>query len=326
VCSESNSAWPGPARVAQHVDLVKVNRDGAANVDHLGAGQASCFGTEDHHVEVSSTSGQGVAKPDVLVGKCLGICANFSGVFLPLWGHRCFELCGESCDVVVVGTALQHREEGIVDPLVQAFLSPADDHTCSGAVERLVSRGGDHICVFEGVSDLTSSEQTGKMCNVNKKESTYIIANLTESLIIDVSRITGVACHNQLGFALLGPVREVVVIHQVRIWVQTVIDSFPELGHCQILLIICLKAVRSVTALSWRKAHYASAWGYESCVGNKVGRTTRHGLHVYMPLVRVQLEALESSLDAKVFDLVDELVATVAPNTWEAVGVLVDET
>lgn len=69
-------------------------------------------------MKVSATCGQGVAKLDVLVGQCLGICANFSGIFFPLWGRRCSELSGESCDVVIVGTTLQHWEEGIVNTLV----------------------------------------------------------------------------------------------------------------------------------------------------------------------------------------------------------------
>jgi len=44
-----------------------------------------------------------------------------------------------------------------------------------------------------------------------------------------------------------------------------------------------------------------------------------------VPFFRVELEALKSSLDAKVFDLVDELIATVRPSSWEAVRILVDQ-
>lgn len=84
-----------------------------------------------------------------------------------------------------------------------------------------------------------------------------------------------------------------------------------------------LVAVRQVTTVRKVKTHQTAVNGHDGLVDLQVGRRSRKALDVDTPLVRVEVESLESTLLAKKLDLVNVLVATVVTGTRETLGVLV---
>lgn len=61
------------------------------------------------------------------------------------------------------------------------------------------------------------------------------------------------------------------------------------------------------------EAHDAVVRVEQGRVGGEVGRRARVGLHVDAPLGRVQVEGVQSALDAQPLVLVDHFIATVVP-------------
>lgn len=78
-----------------------------------------------------------------------------------------------------------------------------------------------------------------------------------------------------------------------------------------------------VTTVREVKTHQTAVNGHDGLVDLQVGRRSRKALDVDTPLVRIEVEGLESTLLAKKLDLVNVLVATIVTGARKTLGVLV---
>lgn len=72
-------------------------------------------------------------------------------------------------------------------------------HARSRATQRLVGSRGDNIGKFERTADHSARNQTAEMSHVNEQYSINTITNLTESLVVQVTRICTVTCDDDFG-------------------------------------------------------------------------------------------------------------------------------
>ena len=94
-------------------------------------------------------------------------------------------------------------------------------------------------------------------------------------------------------------------------------------GSFHLLLLGGLVAVAQMATVGEVQSHESSMRRHEGLVDLQVGGTATQGLNVDTPLLRVDVEGLESSLLAEQLNLVDVLVAAVVPGAGVALGVLV---
>jgi hypothetical protein len=78
-----------------------------------------------------------------------------------------------------------------------------------------------------------------------------------------------------------------------------------------------------MTTMGKVKTHETTMRRHDSLVNLQVGRAARQALDIDTPLIRVEMESLESSLLAEQLDPVNVLVATVVTGTGVTLGVLV---
>ena len=62
-------------------------------------------------------------------------------------------------------------------------------HARSRATQRLVGSGGDNIGKFKRTGDHPARNQPAEMGHVDKQDGINAVANLTESLVVQVTRI-----------------------------------------------------------------------------------------------------------------------------------------
>ena len=79
---------------------------------------------------------------------------------------------GEGGDLVVVGSALQRREDGLVDGLLEALA--VEDHAGARAAEALVRGGRHHVRVLEGVVDLPGGHEARDVCHVAQQQRAHL--------------------------------------------------------------------------------------------------------------------------------------------------------
>lgn len=103
---------------------------------------------------------------------------------------------------MVVGAAVQHRENGSVDFLGKfAFLAEYDSR--ARPAERLVGRGCYHVGVLKGVVGLLCSDQTGNVGHVCHQVRTNVVADFSEPFVVEVTWIRRKPCDDDLGLELL---------------------------------------------------------------------------------------------------------------------------
>lgn len=95
------------------------------------------------------------------------------------------------------------------------------------------------------------------------------------------------------------------------------------MGAVHSLSLGSLVTVAQMATVGKVKTHQSAVRRHDSLVDLEVGRAARKALDVDTPLLRVEVEGLESTLLAKKLDLVDVLVATIVTSTGITLGVLV---
>ena len=107
---------------------------------------------------ISSISDKSVASLHELISQGLGILDCVLRVREVLWGDHIIESSCHSSNSVVVRSALESREDRVVNGL--AMLRLADDEASSWPSQLLVSSRSHNICIFEWIGQDSSSHET----------------------------------------------------------------------------------------------------------------------------------------------------------------------
>ena len=95
------------------------------------------------------------------------------------------------------------------------------------------------------------------------------------------------------------------------------------LGTLNVLLLWRLVSVAQVATVWQVQSHQSLVRPHDGLVDLQVGRATTQALHVDTPLLRVQLEGLQSTLLAQQLNRINVLVSTVVTSAGVSLGVFV---
>mmetsp|Transcript_123991 Transcript_123991/g.332958 ORF Transcript_123991/g.332958 Transcript_123991/m.332958 type:complete len:366 (-) Transcript_123991:23-1120(-) len=281
-----------------------------------------------HQVVVCAVARELVALFLERLGQRLRVGHHGLGVLLELWGVHLQQLRRECADLVVVGSPLQAREDGHVDALLDVgdgVRVLEENHACARASERLVGGGGHHVTVLEGRWVLSSGHEARDVRDVCHQERSDLVGDLAELGEIDYARVGRSPAQNHGGSEDKCRLAELVEINQASLVVHLVWQRL-EVDRCRRdLLFRSVVAVGQMATAGKIQAHDARVRRQQCRVDGEVSRAAGVGLHVDAPLLRVQVERLESAVLAQVLDLVDDLVASVVARPRLALGVLVGE-
>jgi len=104
---------------------------------------------------------------------------------------------------------------------------------------------------------------------------------------------------------------------------MTLVVSANSAWRYSILLGWSLVTVRQVTTVRKVKTHESVVWAHDGLVDLEVCRRATQALDVNTPLLRVEVEGLESALLAKKLDLVNVFITTIVSCSWVTLRVLV---
>ena len=160
---------------------------------------------------------------DQTVSQRLAVLDDLLGIRLELGLHRFLEANCFRRDDVHQGTALHAGEQCLVDRLSIFLL--AEDHTAAGTAQGLMGRGGDKIGVRYGVLMLTACYQTRDVRHIDHQQRADLIADLTESLEINRTGISGSAADDHLRLTFLGDLEYLIIVDAVGHGINTVADK-----------------------------------------------------------------------------------------------------
>mmetsp|Transcript_21342 Transcript_21342/g.53786 ORF Transcript_21342/g.53786 Transcript_21342/m.53786 type:complete len:436 (+) Transcript_21342:112-1419(+) len=323
------------AHVAGHRVLVGGDVRQLQHLLHARAVHALGAQVDEAQVVVGAAGHQRVAALLHAHRQRLRVLHHLHLVLLKLGGRGLLERAREAGDGVVVGAALQAREDGEVDLvldvvhdgvalLVGALLALAvEDHRAAGAAQRLVRGGGHHVGVVEGRGNQARSHQARDVGHVRQQPGVELVRDGAHAGVVVVARVGRGAGHQHLGAEQLGCLLDLVVVNQPGGLVQPVWHGLEVDGHGGDLLGVRLVAVAEVAAVRQVQRHDAVVRLQQRGVHLEVGGGSRHRLHVDAPLLGVQVERLQRALLAQDLGLVDELVAAVVTRARVALAVLV---
>mmetsp|Transcript_19454 Transcript_19454/g.34683 ORF Transcript_19454/g.34683 Transcript_19454/m.34683 type:complete len:299 (-) Transcript_19454:608-1504(-) len=221
------------------------------------------LGSEVHKAEVVVSSARHQRIAALLHSLCqsLRVLQHLHLVLLELGGGRLLQRASEAGDGVVVGAALQAREDGEVDLvldvvhygvtlLVGALLPLAvEDHCAAGPAQGLVSGGCDHIRVLKGGGDKPSGHQARDVSHVGQQPSLVLVSDGAHAGVVIVARVGGRASDDELGAEQLGRLLDLVVVDEAGGLVQPVGHGLEVDGHRRDLLGVGLVPVAEVAAV-----------------------------------------------------------------------------
>lgn len=213
--------------VAGDVDLLQ-------NSLKTGTVQSLVTEVKQNHVTVSAVSNELVAQFLELKLSRLGVFDNQFLVLLELRGGGLLQGNSKSSDGVVVGTTLVTREDREVDrtlKVIQDFLAilvsaahalAEEDHSTTGATERLVGGGGDDISVLKRRGDDTGSDQARDVGHVDNEVSADLVSDLAHTGVVNQTAVSRSTRNNALGAVDLSVVLEHVVVNNSSLEVDAV--------------------------------------------------------------------------------------------------------
>lgn len=186
---------------------------------------------------------------------------------------------------VVVGSTLTSREDGLVDTLFQIRLLvlSEEDQTGSRTSQGLVSGGRDDITILEGRVLLASGDQTRDMGHVAQQVRTVAVGDLSQSLVVPVSRVSGSTTDDQSGLVKTGVGGQLLVVDQTGSRGDSVREGLEVDGRSGNLLLGGVVTVGQVTAVGQAQTHDSVLGVDERGEGGKVGGGSRVGLDVDTP-------------------------------------------
>ena len=178
------------------VHCVAVQRDGAllAHLLHLATAQAVGAQVPKDEVVVRAVARELVALGHQGLGQGIRIGLDLLGVFLELRSGDLQQLRSQAADLVVVGSTLQSREDGHVNPVldVRHLLAVLEeDHACPGAPKGLVCGCGHDVAEGEGRRMLTGGHQARDVGDIRHEEGANLVSDLPELREVHHSRVRG---------------------------------------------------------------------------------------------------------------------------------------
>mmetsp|Transcript_22108 Transcript_22108/g.63389 ORF Transcript_22108/g.63389 Transcript_22108/m.63389 type:complete len:484 (+) Transcript_22108:1945-3396(+) len=330
--ADADAAGGDGRSVAGDAVLVKGDGNSVAGLLELGSGNALGLEVPQDEVVLGTSGGDLHAHGGELVGEGTGILADLLGVDLELGSHDFLELGGDAGNLVLVGSALEGGEYGLVDlGLEAAVVLAEEDHAGPGAAEGLVGGGSNDVAVLEGAGLLAGGDEAGDVGHVHEEEGAVGVGNLTELLVVPVAGVGGSAADDHGGLEEGGVLLELLVVDDARLGMDAVgerleVDRGGRDGLAGSLLLgVGVEAVSQVAARGQVEAHDTIMGPKQSRVDGEVGRRAGVRLHIDAPLLRVEAVRLEGARLAQGLDLIDDVIAAVVPSAGKALGVFVGQ-
>mmetsp|Transcript_58701 Transcript_58701/g.139793 ORF Transcript_58701/g.139793 Transcript_58701/m.139793 type:complete len:331 (-) Transcript_58701:215-1207(-) len=209
------------------VHCVAVQRDGAllAHLLHLATAQAVGAQVPKDEVVVRAVARELVALGHQGLGQGIRIGLDLLGVFLELRSGDLQQLRSQAADLVVVGSTLQSREDGHVNPVldVRHLLGVLEeDHASSRPAQRLVGGGGHNVAVLEGRRMLPGGDQPGDVGDVCHQDRSNFVCDFTELSKVDDARVRGGSAEDHRRSEDEGCLAELIEIDKSGFWVHAV--------------------------------------------------------------------------------------------------------
>lgn len=129
-------------------------------------------------------------------------------------------LDGNGGDVIVVWSSLERWEHSLVDS-INVLLLAENDSTTSTA-HGLMCGSCDNICVLEWVGENLRGDKTGEMGHVDQEKSSYLVAYLTETWVVDVTWVGRCTSDDHLGHECASNVLEFIIVDDTGFGVDSV--------------------------------------------------------------------------------------------------------
>lgn len=169
--------------------FVKGNVHLIAGFLELGSGELMRSHVEEKEVVVSTASDKLVTAAGKLLSECLRVSLDLLTIVLELRGRDLLKLRCDTGNLVIVRATLELREDGKVELLKETSLFACEDHASAGSSERLVGSGGHDVGIFEGVSELLSSNKTTDVGHICQEVGTNLVTDSAEALVVEVSGV-----------------------------------------------------------------------------------------------------------------------------------------
>ena len=144
----------------------------------------------------------------------LCICHNLLCISLELRLQAFTKSHSLSCDDVHQWTALDSRENSLVELVFICKLLAREDHSAPWSTESLVGCSCGYMCIWDGAWMETSCYKTCDVSHVHHKDRSYRVCNLTESLEVNHTRICGGTCDDKLWLAFRGNPCNFVIVDE----------------------------------------------------------------------------------------------------------------
>lgn len=103
---------------------------------------------------------------------------------------------------MIMGTTLEHGEYSKIEFIKDSLIFSAKDHARARSTERFVSSSGNNISIVKRIVEFLSSHETTDVSHISKEIGTNLIANISESLVVKITRISRETSNNNLRLEL----------------------------------------------------------------------------------------------------------------------------
>ena len=179
---------------------------------------------------------------------------NLFAVLLELWSRHLFELCCETCDLMVMRASLKHRENSKINFFIKTSFFAREYHSWTRSTEGLVSSCRYDMSVFKRVICLLRCHKAAYMCHVSKKVCSHFVANISVAFIVKISWISWKTCNDDLWTELSCWFFKCFIVN-VPSWVNVILFRFPEKSSRWYLSCFCEITMCQMSTLSKIKSH-----------------------------------------------------------------------
>ena len=268
---------------------------------------------EEHQVVVRAARHEFKALGKELFGKRLGVCDDLFLVGDEGGLQRLAEADGFRRDDVEQGTALDPREDRLVDLLRDLFVV-GEDQTAARTAQGLVGRRRHDVGVGQGRGMEPRGDQPRDMRHIDHQVRPDAVRDRGEPLEIDDPRIRRRARHDQFRVLLFRELLDLVVVDPVRRRVDPVGDEVVVFARE-----VDRASVREVSPVGERHSEHRVAVLKQRDVNGGV----RLGTAVRLDVREAAAEEFFRPLDREVLDDVDLLAPAVVAVGGITLGVLV---
>lgn len=169
--------------------------------------------------------------------------------------------------------------------------------------------GGDDITVLERRVLLLRRDQPRDMRHITHQITSIRIRNLPQPPVIPIPRVRARPTDDQSGLEQPRILRELFIVDQTGLWVDSVREGLKVDGRGGDLLLGGVVAVGEMSTVGETESHDTVLRVDEGREGGKVGGGSGVGLDVHSPDGGVEVEGFEGTVSAEVLEDVDVLFA-----------------